>query len=241
MKSSTTNHSKVRWLPIGAAALVTAIALLALVPLFSKTDQALIQSLTGKASIYDARAKKWKTLSVNAIVPDSSWVETGPSSAMVIFYKDSEVRLGSSTKMRIDSLSGPAKKGKVLVQRGFSWYKMRNRDFEVRTPTAVASVRGTKFAVAHGKSGTATCVCEGAVDVQAKNRKGSKSVQKGFSTASGAGGQMISKDFRKYFRGLKMDRSFQSEIDADAKMAGCKSCHRMTDLATDNSPDPKNY
>ena len=225
---------------VGVLVLACAVGLLA--PLFANKDQALVQSLRGKARIYDAATKKWRPLAMGMVVPDSSWVETGPRSRLVVFYRGTEVRLSAATKVKINSLSNPTKPGNVYVSGGFSWFKVRKREFSVQTPTAIASVRGTKFAVAHDPSGTATCVCEGEVGVRAAQEGGAGDpVAKGFSADFDAKGKPQKKDFRQYFRGLKVDRSFQSQILADQKMNGCKTCHRMTNLATDRSPDPKEY
>ncbi len=223
-------------------ACVLGTATLGLWPLLANKDRALVQSLRGKARIYDDASKKWKPLQIGQVVPDSSWVETAPQSQLVIFYRGSEVRLAAGTKLKINNLSNESKPGDVHVSKGFSWYRVNKRPFTVSSPTAIASVRGTKFAVVHDATGTATCVCEGEVGVR-KAAAGSteEGVVKGYSADFDAKGNPQNKDFRKYFRGLKVDRSFQSQILADQKMNGCKNCHRMTNLATDNSPDPKSY
>lgn len=233
---------RVRWqrVLLPGVLLVGSVAVLG--PLFAKKDVALVRNLWGKARIYDDASKKWKPLAAGDLVQDSSWVETGPSSRVVIVYRGTEVRLSAATKVKINSLSDPAKAAHVYVSGGFSWFKANKRRMSVQTPTAIASVRGTKFAVVHDATGTATCVCEGEVGVR-KATEGSTedAVAKGFSADFDASGKPARKDFRRYFRGLKVDRSFQSQILADQKMSGCKTCHRMTNLATDRSPDPKGY
>ncbi|HBS04972.1 MAG TPA: hypothetical protein DEA96_08410 [Leptospiraceae bacterium] len=66
-------------------------------------------------------------------------------------------------------------------------------------------------------------------------------VSKGYSNDFDEEGKVQTNDFTKLFRGLKVDNKFQSVIDKDPKMQDCTMCHKMTDLATDNSPDPTSY
>jgi hypothetical protein len=66
-------------------------------------------------------------------------------------------------------------------------------------------------------------------------------VAQGFSNDYTADGELVQNDFREMFRGLKVDFSFKEVIEKDPKMKDCTSCHKMTDLATDNTPDPLTY
>ncbi|MEQ9366818.1 MAG: FecR domain-containing protein, partial [Leptospirales bacterium] len=132
--------------------------------------------------------------------------------------------------------------------QGYSWFNVKKDkvkgpvNFKVTTPTAIASVRGTKFSVVEDEDGALSCVCEGKVDTQAAGAGDDveRAVQ-GDSHSYSKGGERSEKDFAKYFRGLKVDRSFQERIDADERLSYCASCHTMTDLAVDQSPDPSEY
>ncbi len=225
---------------IAVSLTLAALLLGGLYPMLAYPHKALVVRLIGKARIKAPGQNRWRPLRINTVVSDKSWVETGGRSRLVIMYKGTQVRLGPRTKVRINSLAnnGP---GNVHVARGFSWFKVKKRKFKVSSPTAIASVRGTKFAVVHDHRGTATCTCEGLIATKPTAGGSEKKVPAGYSNTYAKDGTLVPKDFRKYFKGLKVDRSFQSRILKDPKLNGCKSCHRMTNLATDTRPDPKNY
>lgn len=234
------NTNKIRLI---AGSLILIGAGFALHPLLSGRDRAAVVHLTGKARIQKPGTRGWRPLRANMIVPDQSWIQTGPRSKLTLFYRGTQVRLGAKTKVKIRSLSTPrSKTASIYVKTGFTWFKVKRPSFRVTTPTAVASVRGTKFAVVHTDHGTATCVCEGKVATGSLKAGQKKNlVTRGYSDSYNRNGKRLKKDFRKYFKGLKMDRTFRTQIKRDPRLASCKSCHRMTNIATDNSKDPEEY
>ena len=145
--------------------------------------------------------------------------------------------------MRLDSLVNLGRPARLHLDRGFSWFnvKKNSRNFAVTTPTAIAGVRGTKFAVSESSRGALACVCEGSIDTRAAGASRASIAEKGASLTYDATGDFEEKDLTKYFRGLKADRSFQSQILKDGRLNYCKTCHTMTNLATDQSPDPARY
>ncbi|MCR9143254.1 MAG: FecR domain-containing protein [bacterium] len=209
---------------------------------------ARVVRLLGKARVKSEDANKWRPLRVGSIVKDGDHLETGPNSQMILRYKTIEMRLGPKTKTRVDALLDASKPTKIHVSEGYSWFNVKKGkvkgpvNFKVTTPTAIASVRGTKFSVVEDDDGALSCVCEGKVDTSAKGEGDDveRAVQ-GDSHSFSKDGARQNKDFAKYFRGLKVDRSFQKLIDADERLSYCGSCHKMTDLASDNTPDPSEY
>ena len=167
---------------------------------------------------------------------------------MLLRYKTIEMRLGPNTKSRVDALLDASRPTKVYVEKGYSWFNVKKGNvkgpvrFEVHTPTAIASVRGTKFSVVENDDGAVSCVCEGKVATSGQSAKPKTGLaEQGDSHAYGKDGERQEKDFAKYFKGLKVDRSFQEKINADERLSYCASCHRMTDLATDKTKDPSEY
>jgi hypothetical protein len=209
---------------------------------------ARVVRMVGKARAKGANDQKWRPLRVGSLVRDGDRVETGPNSQMILRYKSIEMRLGPKTKTRVDALLDASKPSKVHVSQGYSWFNVKKGNvkgpvnFRVSTPTAIASVRGTKFAVVEDEDGALSCVCEGKVDTSAAGEGDDvKRAVQGDSHSYAKDGTRLEKDFAKYFRGLKVDRSFQKLIDADERLSYCGSCHKMTDLAVDKSPDPLEY
>jgi ferric-dicitrate binding protein FerR (iron transport regulator) len=221
-------------------------------PLFAQDESARIVRLLGKARVKSASAPgapaTWRPARIGAAVRNGDLVETGPGSRLIIQVRGgTQIRLAARTQTRVDNLLDRTRQSRVHLQKGFAWFKVNGkqqpRGFRVTTPTAIASVRGTKFSLAETDQGALSCVCEGVVDMRSQIAGGARkdAVAAGASYTYGSRGGRQAKDFTDFFRGLKADRSFQSQILKDNRLNYCKTCHRMTNLATDNSPDPADY
>ena len=215
--------------------------------LFADKNSARVVRLLGKARAMSASAEDWRPLRVGSAVSDGDRIETGPNSRMILRYKNIEIRLGPNTRSRVDALLDAARPSRIHVESGYSWFSVKKQPnkgptrFQVSTPTAIASVRGTKFSVVETEEGAVSCVCEGKVDTAPADSKNGKLAPTGMSHSYSKEGELLEKDFTQYFRGLKVDRKFQEKIEADKRLSYCTSCHKMTDLATDNSEDPSEY
>lgn len=212
-----------------------------LLPAAAGPERALVRSLTGSAEV--VRGGKTEALRVGSFVNDSDRIRTGRQSQIVVLYKGIEIRLMPETDATLVSLTTPGRPGSVQIQRGFGWFKVTgaNDGFQASTPSAIAAVRGTSFAVGHDAKGSTSCVCKGTVATRPAAGGTETPVSAGGSNEYSTAGQLSVHNFKAYFKGLKVDRSFEQEIRRDAKLANCKSCHRMTNVATDNTPDPENY
>ncbi len=206
---------------------------------------ARVARLIGQARIRGADDSAWRPLRIGSAVTDGDSIETGKSSQLIIVHRGVQIRLGPRTRSRVDTLLEASRPGKVRIERGYGWFKVngkkRQNGFSVQTPTAVAGVRGTMFAITQNERGMLSCVCEGSVETATQGSENRKIVETGGSLAYAPDGETAQKDLSEYFRGLKADRSFQSQILKDGRLNYCKSCHRMTNLATDDSPDPETY
>lgn len=206
-------------------------------------NRAAVTRLTGLAKVQKGGEGPWKTLKVRQIIHANDRIRTGPQTKLVIFYDGVEIRLGEKTEVTVGNLRKTDEPVRLLLNKGFTWINVKkplDNGMKVVSPTAVAAVRGTKFSVSHDHNGTATCVCEG--KIAAKSVGGSfADVGKGFSADFTEDGESKINDFTKLFSGLKVDNKFTAVIEEDPKMKNCTTCHKMTDLATDNSPDPTDY
>lgn len=216
-------------------------------PLAADDQTARIVRLLGKARIKNGEADDWRPAKIGQSVTNGDLIETGPQSRLIIHYRGTQIRLAARTRTRVDNLLDNSRESHVHLQKGFAWFsvngKQQPRGFSVSTPTAIASVRGTKFSLAETGQGALSCVCEGTVDMRNLVNAAARSdaVNAGASYTYNSDGSRLAKDFAGYFRGLKSDRSFQSQILKDNRLNYCKTCHRMTNLATDDSEDPKEY
>ena len=210
-------------------------------PRTNTSDSQFPSSLTlvGKAQVLPAGAKEWRDLQVKTIVNEKDRIRTAKGAKLTIVYKKSQIRLGGETDLVIASLAGNKSPTKVDLKSGFSWFSVKGgQPFQVTTPTSLAGVRGTKFAMASDDSGSISCVCEGVVETALLSKSTlKKEAKQGDSHSFTADGRVLLKDFGKYFRKLKADRSFGREIEKDKKLAGCTNCHRMTNLSKDKSAD----
>lgn len=239
-----------RWLSHGMEQVLNLAGLMSGTDLEARASEARVVRLVGKARIKSTAPGSgeggWRPLKIGQMVQNGDLLETGPASQLIVQHGATQIRLGARTQSRVDNLLDRKRQSQVHLQKGFAWFKVNGkqqpRGFRVTTPTAIAGVRGTMFSLVESDKGTLSCTCEGVVDMQSAvgNRQVS-AVPAGDSYTYGSDGSQQAKDFRSYFRGLKADRSFQSQILKDSRLNSCKGCHKMTNLATDDSADPALY
>ena len=145
--------------------------------------------------------------------------------------------------MQVDQLAASGQ-NKLHVAKGNAWFHLKKGSgskLNVSTPTAVASVRGTKFAVVSSEAGTLTCVCKGGITTSAQKGSSSSDLEKGDSLSVGPDGHIQKKDLSKYFKGAKSDPSFAKMVEKDKRLAYCLSCHPAGDIKSDTKFDPNEY
>lgn len=107
--------------------------------------------MSGKVEIRRAGAQDWLRVETQLIVHPGDSVKTGWRSRVQIEFDDgSRVELGSSSSYVLEK--DGAGRTDTGMKLNFGWMKawvqkLAKRKFDVRTPTAVCSVRGTEFAV----------------------------------------------------------------------------------------------
>ena len=114
-------------------------------------------ALEGKAEVQSEQSKEWRALNLKDDIHTKDTIKTGEESRVEIFFIDeSNISIGPETTIQVEKLiCSPAenhREGKVKVIMGkarFNVGKLFSKDssFEVRTPTAVAGVKGTSFIV----------------------------------------------------------------------------------------------
>lgn len=134
-------------------------------PFFS--ENAKVTYTKGKVEVL--RNEKWQQLKVGDYLQEKDIVSTGFNSETKIIYKDSVMNLGALTRITFEELSSSDFKETVSVflNTGAVRSKVNHSSgkkvaYSVKTPVAVASVRGTDFMVVG--SGSFFCY-DGAVAV----------------------------------------------------------------------------
>ena len=116
-----------------------------------------VTTMEGEVEVKPGESETWKALNLGDEVYPKDTIKTAEDSKVEIFFIDeSSVSIGPQTTIKIEKLIySPAKnyrdssmrlllgKTRFNVRRLFS----RESKFEVRTPTAVAGVKGTRFIV----------------------------------------------------------------------------------------------
>ena len=136
-------------------------------------ESALVTFVKGKVEISSANG--WMPVKVGDMLNASDTISTGFQSEAKIEYNGSVMALGALTRITIDKLSSNSTKDDVsvylstgAVRSKVNHSQNKRISYSVKSPVAVASVRGTDFLVTAG--GTITC-SEGAVAVYANREK----------------------------------------------------------------------
>lgn len=180
----TTRNDGSRRGPLLAAALLLAAAgARAAAPV-----SGIVISLEGRPKVQPAGEKSAKRLKVNEMVREGDVVTTGAGERVgIAFVGGAELRINENSSFRMES-GGGAKPSSVYTLFGDAWTRLLHghSGMQVRTPTAVAAVRGTEADVDYNGGPMTVKVYEGLVDVM--NDQGTTPLRAGQQTqVSGAG------------------------------------------------------
>lgn len=133
---------------------------------------AAISSMKGNVQIRDGNKRKYNTAYKGQMIKTGDWVKTDKNVFVAIVFLDgSNVKIQSSTEIEIKSSRVTAKelKTQMYIAEGQAWSKVSqqgNGEFKIKTPTAVASVKGTEFDVEFDDlaESTTLTVLEGSVE-----------------------------------------------------------------------------
>ncbi|MEW6041653.1 MAG: FecR family protein [Elusimicrobiota bacterium] len=155
--------------------------LLVAIILFSSTsilmaDEAFILKVSGDVKLFISKTGKWERAFPNIALQENDKVKTGiKSSAILILASGTKVTLSPESNLTVSQLTGdtvsvflnPGKLNAGVKRKIFKRY------FTVKTPTAVAAIRGTEFNVAVDEKGiTEVEVFEGLLGVQKADGSG---------------------------------------------------------------------
>lgn len=127
------------------------------VSLYAQEAVGKVVSLQGTVQAKPDDTGSWRDLNLKSDIYEKDTVKTGENSKVSIFFVDeTSVSIGPESTIKIEKLlyspSQHHREGKLNVIAGkarFNVSKLFSKDssFEVRTPTAVAGVKGTSFIV----------------------------------------------------------------------------------------------
>ena len=133
---------------------------------------AAISSMKGNVKIRSANQRKFDTAYKAQMIRTGDWLKTDKNVFVAIVFLDgSMVKIQSNTEIEIKSSRITAKelKTQMFISEGQAWSKIskqNNGEFRIKTPTAVASVKGTEFDVDFDdmSESTSLVVLEGEVE-----------------------------------------------------------------------------
>ena len=112
---------------------------------------AAISSMKGNVKIRSANQRKFDTAYKAQMIRTGDWLKTDKNVFVAIVFLDgSIVKIQSDTEIEIKSSRITAKelKTQMYISEGQAWSKISEQnkgEFRIKTPTAVASVKGTEF------------------------------------------------------------------------------------------------
>jgi hypothetical protein len=147
-----------------------------LIPRFSFCNTAKVASVTGNADIRAVKTAAWRPVKTGDILNKEETIKTKPRSRAKINLTDgSSILIYPNSQVSFTDLKKETPSIKVLIGKIKAWVAKnaaRNK-FEVHTPVAVCSVRGTEFDVTVDEDGkTDIEVFEGLLGVRREDGTG---------------------------------------------------------------------
>ncbi|MBI4061547.1 MAG: FecR domain-containing protein [Elusimicrobia bacterium] len=173
-----------------AVVLASCLSLLASAPARAASPVAgVVISMEGKAEFQKAGEEAFRPLKFNEMLREGDVVKTGHGVRVgIAFVGGAELRINENSSFKMES-GGGSKPTSVFTQFGNAWTRLLHgkSGMRVRTPNAVAAVRGTEADVNYGTGPMTVKVYEGFVDVT--NAKGTTALRAGQQTQVAGSGQ----------------------------------------------------
>jgi ferric-dicitrate binding protein FerR (iron transport regulator) len=148
-------------------------------PGMSVAQMATLDQVSGAVELMPAGSDTWQPASAGERLEAGSQVRTGPlSAAKLVFFDGSTTDLGAEAGLAVVQMNARRDGGKAVILLRQTSGQTRSHvrrlpdqasRFEIRTPAAVVTVRGTEFTTAIETDGTTSvAVAEGLVEVTAR-------------------------------------------------------------------------
>lgn len=127
---------------------------------------ATIAEISGEPEVLLDGVEPWMKASAGMQLTPGSKIRTGAGSATLLFFDGSKVRISEHADFTLEG----AESSSIALFLGMgklqAWVaKLRSRTFKTRTPTAVASVRGTKYDLSTDGKNTTINLYQGSLAV----------------------------------------------------------------------------
>ena len=164
---------------------------------FSSTAAAApaVSTLSGSVFVLKSGTRVWQPASAGYLLAAGDQVRTVAGASAVITFDGSRINLGSNGSFTLQESSSGGTSLRLSIGSLRAWVnKALSRRFDVRTPTAVCSVRGTEFAVdvnAQGHtniqmfSGVLAVADQRGNETVVRDRENLRVTDKGFSSGQG--------------------------------------------------------
>lgn len=136
-------------------------------------NEGKVIKLKGKVTV--KRAETELILQKDTVLKIGDILQTDKGGFAKVSFLDHTLYVFSNSQL---TLTADKKKEKIQIEqkKGSSWYKvsplLKKQSFSVKTPSAVAGVRGTGFIVSvMNDLVSSVCVCKGEVEVEAGGKK----------------------------------------------------------------------
>ncbi|MEW6201324.1 MAG: FecR family protein [bacterium] len=158
--------------------------------------KATLSAVKGTVGVKRAGADKWEAATERMVIKSGDAIRTESASSVIIRFDDNTmVKLGPMASMVLERLEKSEKGAStgLDVSVGKTWARVKKltdeSDFKVRTPTAIAGVRGTYFSSEVAEDTTSNFdVFEGSVEVASVSDPTKKvTVNEHHTTTVGAG------------------------------------------------------
>lgn len=162
------------------------LLLLSIRPVMAQ-EAGMIVSVVGRVEVF--RVQQWQTVGLRHILIPGDVVRTGPGSRAAILLSDeSQIKVNANSILEIKEVMPPPGRSTraavgplqtiLNLLRGEVWSSSHGRPFQIRTPAATATIRGTEFDLAIGPGNESRlAVLEGAVEF--RNPQGAVLVRAG--------------------------------------------------------------
>tara|TARA_R110002167_G_scaffold81044_10_gene222188 strand:+ start:685 stop:2352 length:1668 start_codon:yes stop_codon:yes gene_type:complete len=155
---------------------------------------AKVKTLDGMAQIKKARSTRYETLKADMLIQVGDEVATRNGNLVIEFADNSTIRLEANSNLFFNKLSHFGKTGMVDTRLRLKNGSLttdipplvKGSRYEIKTPSAVAAVRGTEFRLHSSENETRLEVLEGSVEFSGEHGQTMVKAGKGASIKSGS-------------------------------------------------------
>ena len=148
------------------------VILVTLISSFTYAEKvAAVFKIVGQVQVKPLSERKFVPAYVGQMLESGDWIQTSPASSIAILMLDKsmlKIRENSEMEIRSKRVDAKTQSTDLFLAQGEVWTKVQKQrgEFQIATPTSVASVKGTEFFLEHDQEENLTSlyVVEGVVE-----------------------------------------------------------------------------